>query len=80
MLCAGGCARAGEPCFLPQRFRTARPIANPTEYTRLWVSEVAGRFQGGVCEARAFLTPLTLLGFFGCLSCQEMASICHMRQ
>ncbi|KAK9907636.1 hypothetical protein WJX75_007337 [Coccomyxa subellipsoidea] len=43
---------AGEPCFLPQQFRTQRPISNPTEYTRLWVSEVAGQFQGGVCEVR----------------------------
>ncbi len=41
---------AGEPCFLPQQFRTYRPIANPSEYTRLWVTEVAGAFQGGVCE------------------------------
>ncbi len=49
---------AGEPCFLPQQFRTQRPISNPTEYTRLWVSEVAGQFQGGVCEVtNSFLTP-----------------------
>ena len=41
---------AGEPCFLPQQFRTHKPIASPIEYTHLWVSEVAGQFQGGVCE------------------------------
>jgi hypothetical protein len=48
---------AGEPCFLPQQFRTQRPISNPTEYTRLWVSEVAGQFQGGVCEVRTPALP-----------------------
>ena len=53
--------RAGEPCFLPQQFRTARPIANPTEYTRLWVTEVAGAFQGGVCEVPRPSTALMTL-------------------
>ncbi|CAL5223288.1 g5776 [Coccomyxa viridis] len=43
---------AGEPCFLPQQFRTHKPIASPIEYTHRWVSEVAGQFQGGVCEVR----------------------------
>ena len=44
---------AGEPCFLPQQFRTHKPIASPIEYTHRWVSEVAGQFQGGVCEVRS---------------------------
>ena len=43
---------AGEPCFLPQQFRTHKPIASPIEYTHLWVKDVAGQFQGGVCEVR----------------------------
>lgn len=55
----GGLGCAGEPCFLPQQFRTQRPISNPTEYTRLWVSEVAGQFQGGVCEVNLLLPWLT---------------------
>lgn len=42
----------GEPCFLPPGFKTHRPISHATEYTRLWVSEVAGQFQGGPCEVR----------------------------
>lgn len=52
---------AGEPCFLPQQFRTQRPISNPTEYTRLWVSEVAGQFQGGVCEVNKICPLLSSL-------------------
>ena len=44
---------AGEPCFLPQQFRTHKPIASPIEYTHLWVNEVAGQFQGGVCEVQS---------------------------
>jgi myogenesis-regulating glycosidase len=43
---------AGEPCFLPPRFRTRVPIAHPTEYTRLYVSEVAAKFAGGASEVR----------------------------
>lgn len=35
---------AGEPCFLPRRFRTHAPIMTPTEYTRLYVQEVASHF------------------------------------
>lgn len=35
---------AGEPCFLPTRFRTHTPIPSPTEYTRLYVQEVASKF------------------------------------
>merc|ERR1719399_481169 len=42
----------GEPCFLPRGFRTHRPIAHPSEYIELYVREVAGRFEGGVCEVR----------------------------
>ena len=41
---------AGEPCFLPGRFRTHRPISSPSEYTRLWVEEVASNFE--VAEVR----------------------------
>lgn len=33
---------AGEPCFLPRKFRTHRPIATPQEYTALYIREVAG--------------------------------------
>ena len=36
---------AGEPCFLPGKFRTHRPVRSPSEYTRLWVEEVASRFE-----------------------------------
>ena len=36
---------AGEPCFLPGRFRTHRPISSPSEYTRLYVQEVASKFE-----------------------------------
>jgi len=43
---------AGEPCFLPKKFKTLNPIGYPSEYTHLWVSQVAGRFQGGVSEVR----------------------------
>eukprot|EP00271_Cylindrocystis_brebissonii_P001581 TRINITY_DN11856_c0_g1_i1.p1 TRINITY_DN11856_c0_g1~~TRINITY_DN11856_c0_g1_i1.p1 ORF type:complete len:766 (+),score=131.52 TRINITY_DN11856_c0_g1_i1:1224-3521(+) len=35
---------AGEPCFLPQRFITHTPIGAPTEYTRLYVEQVASHF------------------------------------
>ena len=35
---------AGEPCFLPGRFETQRRLVNPSEYTHLWVSEVASKF------------------------------------
>eukprot|EP00897_Mesotaenium_endlicherianum_P009994 jgi/Mesen1/9022/ME000565S08339 len=35
---------AGEPCFLPRRFKTFKPIMSPTEYTRLYVQEVASNF------------------------------------
>jgi hypothetical protein len=43
---------AGEPCFLPRNPITKKPLAYPSEYTHLWVKEVAGQFQGGVCEVR----------------------------
>ncbi|KAK9806886.1 hypothetical protein WJX72_006324 [[Myrmecia] bisecta] len=43
---------AGEPCFLPPQFKTHMPISHATEYTRLWVTAVAGQFAGGVCEVR----------------------------
>ena len=43
----------GEPCFLPRGFRTHAPIAHPSEYSELYVREVAGRFEGGsFCEVR----------------------------
>jgi hypothetical protein len=35
---------AGEPCFLPACFRTHRPLAHPSEYTRAWVTNVAAQF------------------------------------
>ena len=35
---------AGEPCFLPERFETHRELSGAEEYTRLWVREVASRF------------------------------------
>ena len=41
---------AGEPCFLPGRFKTHRPVTSPSEYTRLWVEEVASKFE--VAEVR----------------------------
>ncbi|MBA3532981.1 MAG: glycoside hydrolase [Ardenticatenales bacterium] len=34
---------AGEPCFLPENFRTALPIT-PNEYTTLWVERIAAQF------------------------------------
>jgi len=43
---------AGEPCFLPRSFVTHRPISNPSEYTHLWVNQVAAKFGGGVSEVR----------------------------
>lgn len=43
---------AGEPCFLPRRFKTHHPMSNPSEYTRLYIKEVAGKFQGGISEVR----------------------------
>lgn len=43
---------AGEPCFLPRKFRTLNPITNPQEYTRLYITQVAGQFSGGVSEVR----------------------------
>ena len=43
---------AGEPCFLPKDPITKAPLRYPSEYTHLWVREVAGKFQGGVCEVR----------------------------
>ena len=43
---------AGEPCFLPKDPITKTPLRYPSEYTHLWVREVAGKFQGGVCEVR----------------------------
>ena len=42
----------GEPCFLPKNPITHRPLSYPSQYTHLWVKEVAGKFQGGVCEVR----------------------------
>ena len=36
---------AGEPCFLPRRMSTHRPLAHPSEYTRAWVERVAARFE-----------------------------------
>jgi alpha-glucosidase (family GH31 glycosyl hydrolase) len=43
----------GEPCFLPRGFRTHAPIAHPSEYSELYVREVAGRFEGdSFCEVR----------------------------
>jgi len=41
---------AGEPCFLPRRFQTHTPISNPSEYTRLYVQNVASKF--ALCEVR----------------------------
>eukprot|EP00850_Spirogloea_muscicola_P006760 SM000032S12144 [mRNA] locus=s32:710768:722399:- [translate_table: standard] len=35
---------AGEPCFLPRKFRSFQPISTPIEYTRLYVQEVASNF------------------------------------
>lgn len=43
---------AGEPCFLPPRFTTYGPISTPSDYTRLYVTRVAGQFSGGVSEVR----------------------------
>lgn len=37
-------------CFLPDRFQTHSPIVSPSEYTRLWVEEVASKFE--VAEVR----------------------------
>ena len=42
----------GEPCFLPKRFQTLRPLAHPSEYSELYVKHVAGQFEGGVSEVR----------------------------
>ncbi|QDZ19212.1 glycoside hydrolase [Chloropicon primus] len=42
----------GEPCFLPKNPITSKALSYPSEYTHLWVKEVAGKFQGGVCEVR----------------------------
>ena len=36
---------AGEPCFLPRRMSTHRPLTHPSEYTRAWVERVAARFE-----------------------------------
>ena len=41
---------AGEPCFLPRRVQTSKPMATPVEYTRLWVTKVAANFS--VAEVR----------------------------
>lgn len=43
---------AGEPCFLPTNPLTHTPLATPADYTRLYVTNVAGRFAGGVSEVR----------------------------
>ena len=43
---------AGEPCFLPRDPITRKPLSYPSEYTHLWVKEVASKFQGGVSEVR----------------------------
>ena len=36
---------AGEPCFLPRKFSTRRPLTHPSEYTRGWIERVASRFE-----------------------------------
>ena len=36
---------AGEPCFLPRKFKTHQPLVHPSEYTRGWVNNVAAKFE-----------------------------------
>lgn len=43
---------AGEPCFLPPKPLTYEPLATPQQYTRQYVTNVAGQFAGGVSEVR----------------------------
>ena len=42
---------AGEPCFLPKEFETKIPMKHPSEYTRLWSTEIAKTFE--ICEVRS---------------------------
>jgi len=41
---------AGEPCFLPACFTTHQPLVHPSQYTHLWVTRIASRFD--VAEVR----------------------------
>ena len=36
---------AGEPCFLPKEFETKIPMKHPSEYTKLWSTEIANNFE-----------------------------------
>ncbi|GBG63182.1 hypothetical protein CBR_g36951 [Chara braunii] len=56
---------AGEPCFLPRRFRTHTPIISPIEYTRLWVQEVASNFEVGEVRTGHRTTSVPLLTRMG---------------
>ena len=42
---------AGEPCFLPKEFETKVPMKHPSEYTKLWSTEIAQKFE--LCEVRS---------------------------
>jgi hypothetical protein len=42
---------AGEPCFLPKEFETKVPMKHPSEYTKLWSTEIAKTFK--LCEVRS---------------------------
>ena len=42
---------AGEPCFLPKEFETKVPMKHPSEYTKLWSTEIAKTFE--LCEVRS---------------------------
>jgi len=41
---------AGEPCFLPRKFSTLHELTTPSEYTRLYIQNVASHFD--LCEVR----------------------------
>lgn len=42
---------AGEPSFLPRHAITANPLRTPSDYTRHWINNVAGKF--GLSEVRS---------------------------
>lgn len=42
----------GEPCFLPKNFKTKRRLQHPSEYTRAYLTRIAGKFQNGCSEVR----------------------------